>query len=212
MPKIKTVKLNFNSIGLTDYSYSTFKGQLQYTLYYDAKDDFFYFDWKEINKDFENINYNQISQSRFGQCRTYRKALELLMFTIVEDKTLEKYIEIKITVNKTEKSNKDTDIISVGSNWKGINLEFKRIFLVRCGNLIGVQNCHKDTWIVESDPYFTNGKPKNLIPYTNETWDFLTNVDNNIKALGDLIYNFFDGDVELLEDKIKTSGQILLNK
>jgi len=208
MPKIKTTKINIEKGEMVNYSYSTFQGDINLTLYYNSKDSYFYYDWKEINKVFNHLDYNnELSMYHFTNCKTEQDAFNRICFIIKDNYIIEKSLEIKITLKS--KKGKETAFIS-DSNY-GLNIEYRKILVLRIGNLLGEQYCDNE-FNPTSTPHFRKEISKNIIPYSEKVEFFLQNINDKINNLEDLIYDFFNVDKDLITEKIINNGQLLLNK
>jgi len=206
MAKIKTTKINIEKGEIKNYSYSTFQGDINLTLYYNSKDSYFYYDWKEINKIFNHLDYNNgLSMYYFTDCKSEKEAFDRICFIIKDNYIVEKYLQIKITLNS--KKGEETPFISQ-SNF-GLSIEYKKTLVLRIGNLLGEQNCDND-FNPTSEPHFRKELSKNIIPYSEKVEFFLQNINEKINNLEELIYDFFDVDNELLEQKIIDTGRLLL--
>ena len=206
MPKIKTTKLNIEQGEIKNYSHSTFQGDINLTLYYNARDSYFYYDWKEINSFFPHLDYNNdITMHHFSKCESEQDAFDRICFIIKDNYIVEKSLEVKIILNK-KKSDKTPFI---DNNCFGFKIEYKKILVLKIGNLLGEQYCD-DNFKPTSTPHFRKSISKNIIPYSEEVELFLKNIQEKIEILENMVFDFFDVENELLTEKIINNGQLLL--
>ena len=229
----KLHKQKFDILGVHNEAQTTVSGDVELYLHYDTKNDFFYFDNKEIDKVF-NIK----SWFDFKGCKTKKQATSIIELFISDSLVETRVLVLKIGVPKGLWNVKDpnykesSDGIRYNSDTipnpelpkylvemlkakslhdvsSGITLDFERVMKLEFNGMTQYSQCNKD-WEYDKSHLHRNGQ--NQIEWTQEMEDFLINAQEKINSLSKMVLDFFNAgdDVSSLMEKVDIDSSKLL--